>query len=336
MKISKTSVQALFLCSMLLALSGCWPFSKKKNSGVNAESSGLDDSVLLKINGNVALTVEEYESLLQTIIDQNPESAALFENMPGANEEFFKRLLMGKLMAAWAEKTGVSTSPEFLAEQKLARDSIDYQLCYHHYELAHPVSVSDKEIEDFYLKVREISPGLVVTAGGIVAHSLQFEDKKEAEAFYAAVKTASKQKFKKEADVRHATLQDLLINQSSQYPDAVKKYAERVTKTPHTELIPVSENAYWVIQAVDKQKAEYLPLNTPGLKEQIAAQLESDKRQQSLNENIETLKKEMNVLENHEYFAKKAGRKTDILDGEDSMSDLEQDFENNSNNIQKA
>ena len=344
MKFSKAGFKGLFFCSMLFALSGCWPFSDKKNETDNGSSgSSLDENVLIKVDGNVVLTVEEYESMLKTIVASNEQVAIIIDNMPNAEKEYiFNNIVINKLMKAWLTKNGFDKSEEFIQEQKQAYESIDAQLAWKYYDKTHLVNVSDKEVQEFYSENKASMPTLVISPGGVLSHFARFENKEDAEAFYAVVKTVSKEKFKKEAEARYVKIQEAVINPSSQHSQSVKEFAKRVKKTPHVEIVKVSDNSYWVVQALEKEEAEYRPLNS--VKESLIDMIAKNKKEQALDQNMAELKKEMNVLENHDYFAKKAEQRQ--KDREDMMNsqsfkekmlqvDMDLDEEDN-NNILKV
>ena len=344
MKFSKAGFKGFFLCSMLFALSGCWPFSDKKNETDNGSSgSSLDENVLIKIDGKVVLTTKEYESLLKIIVASNEQLAIIIDNMPNAEEEYiFNSLVMTKLMKAWLTKNGFDKTEEFIQEQKQAYESIDAQLAWKYYDKTHLVNVSDKEVQEFYSENKASMPTLVISPGGVLSHFARFENKEDAEAFYAVVKTVSKEKFKKEAEARYVKIQEAVINPSSQHSQSVKEFAKRVKKTPHVEIVKVSDKSYWVVQALEKEEAEYRPLNS--VKESLIDMIAKNKKEQALDQNMAELKKEMNVLENHDYFAKKAEQRQ--KDREDMMNsqsfkekmlqvDMDLDEEDN-NNILKV
>jgi hypothetical protein len=315
MKLFKTNQKVYVLCFGLLALSGCWPFSEKKDSSSDSFSStssetSLADGVLMTIDGNVVLTVEEYENIVQAARQSNQQFANAIDSMPNAEKDFvFKGISSGKLMKSWAEKNGVDQTDEFIAERKQAHDSIDLQLYMKFYDEAHPVHISDKELKAFYEENKSSFSQLVISPGGVQCNFVRFETKDDAQDFLDAVKGKSAKTFAKEAEDRYAKVQDALINKSSQYSQPIKKFAEKVKKTPHTEIVKVSDNAYWVMLALSKEKAEYRALESPGVKEGIRSGMINKKKEEELEENMDVLRKEMNVVENHDYFVKKHERK---------------------------
>jgi len=314
MKLFEASTRVYILCLMLVTLCGCWPFGKGDNNSADYSSTSsatsLSDDVLMTVDGNVVLTVAEYEELVDMIRQTNQQFAMMIEMMPDAEKDFvFKGISASKLMKAWAEKNGVDKTEEFLREQKQAHDSIDLQLYMKYYDEAHPVHIGEKEIKKFYEEKRDSIPQLVVSPGGVDCDYVRFDKELEARDFYNAVKGKSADLFAQEAESRYAKVQEALINKASQHSQVVKKFAERVKKTPYVEVVKVADNSYWVIRANSKEKAEYRPLESPGIKEGLRKMMINEKKEAELDSNMEALKQEMNVVENHGYFEKKALRK---------------------------
>ena len=315
MKLFKTNQKIFVLCFALLALSGCWPFSDKKDSSSDSFSStssgtSLADDVLMTIDGNVVLTVEEYETIVQAHRQTNQQFANAIDSMPNAEKDFvFKGISSGKLMKSWAEKNGVDQTDEFVTERKQAHDAVDLQLYVKYYDVAHPVNISDRELKEFYEANKASFAQLVISPGGVQCNFARFETKDDAQDFLDAVKGKSAKVFAQEAEDRYVKVQDALINKSSQYSQPIKKFAEKIKKTPHIEIVKVSDNAYWVMLALSKEKAEYRALESPGVKEGIRNGMISQKKEAELEENMDLLRKEMNVVENYDYFDKKYQRK---------------------------
>lgn len=311
MKLFKTNQKIYILCLALLCLSGCWSSSDQKNKEVNASSAtSLSDNVLMTVNGDVVLTVEEYEKVVDMICQYNPEFAMKMEIMPNAEKDFvFKGIASSKLMKSWAEQNGVNKTPEFIEEQRQAYENVDIQLYMKYYDEAHPIHISDKELKEYYESKKDYIPALIVSPGGVQCEFVRFDSKDKAQDFFEAVKDGSAETFEKEAKSRFEKVKDALINSSSQYSQSVKKFAEKIRKTPHVGVVKVSDNSYWVILAISKDKAEYRPLESPGIKDGLRNMMMSEKKEAALDKNMESLKKEMNVFENHDYFVKKSERK---------------------------
>lgn len=314
MKLFEANTRVYILCLMLVTLCGCWPFDKKDDASQDYSSgsaaTSLADDVLMTVDGDVVLTVKEYEELVDMIRQSNQQFAMMIEMMPDAEKDFvFKGISTSKLMKAWAQKNGVDKTEEFIREQQQAHDSIDLQLYMKYYDEAHPVHIGEKEIKKFYEENKASIPQLVVSPGGVACDYVRFDKELDAKDFYNAVKGKSEEVFAQEAEARYAKVQEALVNQASQHSQVVRKFAERVKKMPHVEVVKVSDNSYWVIRANSKEKAEYRPLDSPGIKDGLRKMMVNDKKEAELEGNMDALKKEMNVVENHAYFEKKAALK---------------------------
>ena len=328
MQTFKSNQKIYFLSLSLIILSGCWPLSDKKNLDTSSSENNvtsLDDNTLVVIDGKAVLTVVEYENLISSARAANQQVAMILDAVPNGEEFIFKGILRSKLMKAWGQRNGIDKSPEFLEEQKQAYDLVDFQIYMKYYEDAHPTHVSDQEVKDFYEEKKSLIPALVVSAGGVEVQYVRFDKKDQAQSFFEKVKNGSEKRFVDEADSAELTLQEDIINESSQYGESVKKFAETVTKTPHVSMIKISDNNYWVIQALRKTNAEYRSLETPEVKEGLRQMIMGTKREAELDKNMEDLKSTLNVLENKEYFEKKEkikqGNRKNIVQDEDDFEE---------------
>ena len=333
MKLCKTKSKISLLSISLLLLSGCIPFFNSKDntsSSSSAAGSSLSDTTLMTIDGEVAITVQEYEDFLEAASSTNPQIAMVVEAMPNGEKDFvFNSYAASRLMKAWAEKNGVTATKEFLQEQKQAYDLVDLQLYFKYYDEAHPIHISDKDLKAFYEEKKDRIPGLVVSSGGVSAQFARFDSREEAQSFYNAVENVSAEQFVEEAKSRYATVQDALINSNSQYSPIIKKFAEKISETPYVEVVKVSENSYWVIQALDKTEAEYRPLNSPEVKEGLRQMLMEQKKSEQMESNIEALKEEMNVVENSVYFEQKAAHRAQAREEDQMTESIRSQMEHN-------
>lgn len=296
----------------LLSLAGCawWPFGKK-SADTQSTSSSLPSDVLLTIDGKPVLTVQEYEQQLEMARKANPQIDMLLQMMPNAEKDFvFRGMSTVQLVKAWAHKQGIDQSKEFQDQRKQLHDAMDSQLYMKHFDDAHPVDVSDSDLQKFYEEKKDIIPALTLTPGGVDISFIRFDGKSKAEEFLQKAKDIKKaDAFKALAEAQKLTLGVAVINEKSQFGDAIKGAVLELKKFPSVQVIKAGENAYWVVFAAGKSEAKYRDLKTPEIQQGLKKMLMDERKEKQLEQLIEKLKQDHNVVENHQYFADKEQQK---------------------------
>ena len=224
----------------------------------------------------------------------------------------------GKMMEAWGRKHGIDKRPEFLAQQKQLHEAMDLQLYMKYFDEAHPVDVTDAELKKFYEEKKNTLPALMVAPGGVKIEYARFDSKDKAEKLFDKVKDVkSATEFVKTAkEDKEAKLADAVINQASQFGESIKTTVLNITKFPSVKLVKVSDHAYWVICAKAKSEPEYRKLDDPEVKQGLKKMLMDELKSQQIESQMEVLKKELNVIENHTYFDEKVAKKQAAMPAE--------------------
>jgi len=121
-------------------------------SGLSCAKQPPAGKAAVKIN-DYSLTAAEFNELFSEVKDQ--------EGAPDAREKFLENLIMRKLLLQEAQREGLDKQKDFLKsiesfwEQGLLKIVIDKKIK----EIAKGITVSDKELEDYYNKWVQENPG---------------------------------------------------------------------------------------------------------------------------------------------------------------------------------
>ncbi|HSW76155.1 MAG TPA: hypothetical protein VLG50_03880 [Candidatus Saccharimonadales bacterium] len=307
------AISAFVMVTGLTVMSGCawWPFGSTCRD-ITSTSSG---DVLLTINGTPALTVQEYEEQLDMARKENQQFDMLLQMMPNAEKDFvFRGMATAKLMKAWAEKHGIDKTEKFKRERNQLHEAMDLKLYMKYFDEAHPVSISDSDVENFYHEKKDVIPGLALSQGGVETSFVRFESKDKADKFFDKVKAFKKAAaFKAAAQEHKYKVGDAVINEKSSFSPAIKNVVLSLKKFPVVHTIKADDDSYWVVFAADKTETKYRDLKSPEVQQGLRKMLSDERREKQLEELVNKLKTEMNVVENSKYFEEKENKKRAAL-----------------------
>lgn len=302
-----------------------WPFGESEKTTHHAELIDQPTGeVLLVIDGQPALTADEYEAQLEMARQSNPQVDALLNMMPNAEKEFvFKGVATGQLMKAWGKKEGIHQTGKFKNELKQLHDAMELQLFMKYFDEAHPVQVSDSDLKKFYDEKKDVIPGLQTSPGGVHVSYVRFDSKDKAQDFLAKAKEAkTKKEFEDKAKEHNVATADDTVNAKSHLSDAIKSVVADVKKFPSAHMAKVGDNSYWVLHAHGKSDAKYHDFNLPQVQQGLKKMLSDERKEKQLEETIEKLKKELNVVENSKYFEDKENKKRAALEDAAKAHDM--------------
>jgi len=309
----KSHNKQLALCGFLLVsglfFSGCEFFKKSAQKGY-ASASGSGE-VLMSIDGVPVLTADEYEQRLEMARKANPQIEMFLQIMPNAERELiFRGISMYQLMKAWADKEGITNTSEFQEQQKHMHEAMDMQLFMKYFDDAHPVNVSDSDIEKYYHEKKDVIPGLMLNAGGVETSYVRFDSKAKAQAFLDKAKEVKKEAaFKKLAEEHKHHAAQSVINEKSPFSEELKKSVLDLKKFPSIQVVKVSDDAYWVVFASGKSEAKYHDLKSPQVQQGLRKMIEDERKSEQAEQVMDKLKKDLNVVENKSYFDEKEAKK---------------------------
>jgi len=324
---TQRAIYAFVLVSGLMLLAGCNWFKKSEST---SETSAASGDALMTIDGKTALTVQEYEEQLDMARKANPQIEMFLQMMPNAEREFvFRGMATARLMKAWAHKQGIDKTDDFKKQQKHLHEAMDLQLYMKYFDEAHPIAVSDSDVQNYYEEKKDTIPGLALSQGGVDTSYVRFESKNKAHEFLEKVKEVKKaDNFKKVAEDNKLQVGQSVINAKSSFGDAIKNAVLDIKKFPSVHIVKAGEDSYWVIFASGKTEAKYHDIKSPQVQQGLRKMIADERKEKQLESMVEKLKTEMNVEENNKYFEEKEAKKraaAESLAGQDS-EDSEDDM----------
>ena len=306
----KKVVMSLLMVGSLFMLTGCLGEKEKtakieSDCGCQSEDSGKGE-VLLSIDGKPALYVEDFEDQKAMAQQSNQQLSMILQMMPDAEYSMlFKSIEAGHLMKEWVVREGIDQNPDLVKQRRQYHDAIDLQLYMKYYEDAHPVEVSDREIEDYYKAKRDQIPGLIASPAGVDIVYVEFNTKDKAEDFASKAKDGSEKQFKSAAKESDVKVKTMVISNDTAINEALKNSVMAATKFPSKEVVKIDDNSYWVVGMLKKKDAEYRSLDVPEIKQGITKMCKDEKREAELTKQVEKLHQKYNVVENKAYFENK-------------------------------
>lgn len=307
----KKSVVSLLLIGSLFMLTGCLGEKAKDTHQAADEvtthsSSANKGEVLLSIDGKPVLYADDFEDQKAMAQQSNQQLNMILQMIPDAEFTIiFKSIEAAHLMKASALKHGVDQDAQFVKQMNQAVEAIKLQMYVKWYEEAHPVSVTDHEVENFYKARREQIPGLVVSPVSFDIVYVDFTTKADAEDFAAKSKEGSEKHMKAAAKEAGLKTKSMTVSPNSQVSDILKNTVFSATKFPSKEIVKIEESSYWVVGILKKHDAQYRKLDEPEVKQALTKMCKDEKREIELSKQVEQLITEFNVEENKAYFENK-------------------------------
>lgn len=306
----------LSLLLSLALLPGCWPFEQKEEpdtvpmSKLTPSQKVTDGSeVLLSINGRPVITEKSLQEYIEQAKGANEQVAMILEIMPNAEHDiFFNGLMQDKLLKEWIKDKGIDQRQEYQNDMKQLLQMAHSSLAAQYFQKELNVTVSDSEARKYYDEHKQEIPGVIVSPGGVKARGVVFDDTAKAQAFYAKLQAGAN--FATTAQEENLTIDDFggqPINDRSFVDPKVKEAVLAISSYPKAVLVKLDDGKAWVVQALAKEQAEYLPFDQ--VKEGIKNMLKERKVAEVFEQEIKKLKSKFKVVENKAYFEKKTAAK---------------------------
>lgn len=267
---------------------------------------GGTDEVLITMYDNKApkATVRDFEDYINEFLEAQPQYKAVFEMMPGAEEQIFDGLKNELVLAEWVERNGIDKKSEYLKDEEKIRKFARRSLNVKYFQEAYPVKVTDAEVRQYYNDNKNSIPQLMLSQGGVTAQGVMFDSKDAAQTFYDKVKD-SKVNFETAAKEANLTVKDFgeVNNQSFNVDGVIRKKLLDMKKFPGVELIEVNDKSFAVVKATAKKEAQYVPFED--VKAGIENMLKQQKVAEALNKELDKLAQEYKVVVNKDYFERK-------------------------------
>ncbi|MGA9531035.1 MAG: peptidylprolyl isomerase, partial [Candidatus Babeliales bacterium] len=245
----KHVISSCFLAASLLMLPGCTGWFKNWFSSTTQTPSSApsltesapqntidpNDPVLLYIDNEPMLTLNEFQKEVETLIASNPDLANIFELIPQANENLLTGLVNQRIIDAYIKHNKIDQTAEYQQELATMVKSVQRLLNSNFLQKELNVSVTARDIKQFYDENKDKIPDLKISAGGYKTQILKFESEDKAQQFLAKAKQLG---FEKAASEDHlsASINNLRMV-SAQTPGIdpqLKKEILNVTRAPST------------------------------------------------------------------------------------------------------
>lgn len=278
----------------LLTLTACdWG----KGGGKVAEQAAGGD-VLLTIGDKPAVTVTDFETYYNQILDQQPQLRSFAAFMPDLKLNVFSTLASQKIIEHWAQENKIEQKPEYQTDRRMLAENMDRGLAIKYFQTAHPVAVNEQDVKNYYEENKDTL--YAMSPAGVNAVAVSFDQEAPAKTFLEKVKHPGAD-FTKAATESKLTVRNLgKVNEQSQGVDKeLKEKIVALKKVPSVQLLNAGKT-YWVVQAKSKDTAKYYPFEQA--KEDAQTRVNTERMGEMFNTEIEKLKKEYNVVEFKKYF----------------------------------
>lgn len=316
----------LILLSALSILPGCTDWFKEKFGGSceksacsschGPETKSLTGEALLSIDGNVVITVQDFEDFWKTYTEGNPQAALIASLYPNLRREVFNNLMVPfELAKTYVKKTGKESTPEF--QKTLARqmDLVCKHVAFETFQkdALNKVDKSSKALGDFYNenkeKIRAFQEApFIKTPGGTSAISIEFDNDKEAADFLERTKAEGSDFAKLAQEVGKQIKDHGLVAMDNQEVNYFVKTKLNELQPDQVAKVDLGKDKFVVIKAISKQKPVYASfdevIRDPRAKDIIERELTQVKGVEMIKQEMENLKKAYSVQENNSFFDK--------------------------------
>ena len=206
MKIHATLHHTFFVSAFfmsLIVLPGCSWFGSdekaksQKEAGKGAPAvPGVEyatdgSTVVVSMNGRPVVTEKSLDTEYEQLLLDNPQIEQMLPLMGG------KDGLLDRLTAALADRSvlrrfiveeGISSQADYQSERDRMIKSVTDMLNVKYFNKKYAVSVSNRDVRDFYDKNKDTMPELLISRGGVQASGIKFANEADAKAFMAKLK----------------------------------------------------------------------------------------------------------------------------------------------------
>jgi len=253
------------------------------------------------------LDVKKHKDQLQS---ENPQLAQMFSLIPQEeiDRQIAEALLQQSIIDIYIQKSGLIATPDYKEDlataQKMAAAVVNNT--YFTDSISSDLTVSDKELREFYEKNKDSFPGVLKERGGIQAAGISFENEKTAQAF---VKSLGSKDLKTEGAKQKLKVVDFGLVSNTQQPqkmqsktidENIKSELLNIKKFPQVIQTEDKDGKIWVVQALSKKEAVYEGFDK--VKEQMKERALQYKVADAVSNKLTKLKEDYKVKINQDYF----------------------------------
>lgn len=277
-----------------------WLKEKMGCGGGGAVSVSDNSAVLVSLKGQPVITQQSFEREFEQLLEENPHLKSVLALMPDAKKNFLQGMVNQEIVDRWVTENKVDQKVEYSKELDRMMRSVRRMLNTKYFGLEHPVNTSETEVAEFYDKNKDSMPDLMISRGGVQATGVSFDNESDARAFLS--KARELRDVKKAADAAKLTKSyrdfKLVNSQSLGMDAALRDKVAAMTKVPSIEMVKVSDNSFWVVNATSKEETKYRPYDQvkSGLEQFVA----KEKRMEMFDKEISKLKTDFNLVVNDE------------------------------------
>jgi PPIC-type PPIASE domain len=264
----------------------------------------LTGDVLVTMKGRPVITSDTLAAEKEKFLKANPQikQALGFMDPKAFDRNLLEGLIGQKIADEYVISQKINQTAAYKAELKDLCESMERMLNAKYFSEKQTVTVPDSDVRAFYDANKDKLRGVVMSAGGVMASGIEFNDGAAARAFAARAKSAPGG-FKKVAqdDDLNAKIKDFkLVNSYSMGMDEqLRDKIVNIKTVPSIEVFDIN-GKFWVINATTKEEAKYVPYDQ--VKDKLKQELEQNKRVEIFEKEINNLRKEYGVEVNEDYF----------------------------------
>src|SRR5271163_3690889 len=263
-------------------------------SAAPTASAEMDANVLVSMDGKAVVTKDMLEQNYRQVLEERPDLAKL-ESV--VKESLLQGLVRQAIVDRYVEEHDLEESDTYKKDAQVMAETCRKILNVKYFKEAHPVTVKDAEIKEYYESNKDTFPDLVLERGGIETMVVTFANEADAKAFLAKAKVAPKdfEKIAKEAGLKDKFRDYKFVNARSPEVDAAVKNAVLAVKTfPEVNMVQSGTN-YSVVNAVSKKDGKYRPFDEQ-IKEGLRQLMLQEREAKVMNEEMAKLTEQYKVV----------------------------------------
>lgn len=257
-----------------------------------------DDPVLVKVDGKPVVYKKAFLEFAEQALKANPYLANFgitsYEAAPAPiKEQLIEAMVQQQLVTNWAHDEGIANTDQFQEDFAKTCEQVKQALLAQTFEkqILDTITVTDQEIEQEYQTTRE---RFVKGYGSLTVVGASFTDQAQADQFHDAVAVQQVGAFNQVAEQMGALVKefgkisrDPRVAMSGDVPFNVRK-AVFSLEDDHYFARAQEGDAYWVLQVVDRERAEYMSFEE--VAPQVAEMVKANKFRTARDERLAELR----------------------------------------------